>query len=184
MRLKVWGKTLLNVYDCLFNLANEIDEIIEKFALNSCNFYGFSRTFQDMQKIIDLSERKKTMVNIKVMVEKVLLDLDDVSCKILTLKFIDKMSHDMIYSALNLKRRTYFRKYNEAVSAFSSKLLAHGYDESFIVKLIKNENWILYLFNEYYEKEVSCKKEPEISNENIFNLAIHNFKLNRKYSYI
>lgn len=184
MKLKVWGKTLLNIYDCLFNLAEEIDKIVEKFALNSCNFYGLSRTYQDIQKIIDLTDRKATIVNIKVLVEKVLLDLDDVSCKILTLKFIDKMSHDMIYQTLNLKRRTYFRKYNDAISGFAGKLLMHGFDENKIIKLIKNEKWILFLFNEFYEKEISKKIEPEISNENIFSLAIHNYKLNRKYSFI
>ena len=184
MRIKVWSKTLLNVYDCLFNLTNEIDKIVENFALNSCNFYGFNKTFQDIQKIIDLTDRKVTLINVKVLIENILLDLDDVSCKILTLKFVDKMPHDMVMEVLDIKRRTYFRKYNEAVSSFACKLITMGFDEEKIIKLIKNEKWILFLFNEYFEKEISKKQEPEISNSSILSLAIHNYKLNRKYSYV
>lgn len=184
MKLKVWSKTLLNVYDCLFSLTKEIDKIVEKFAIDSCNFYGFNRTFLDVQKIIDLTDRKVTLINIKVVIEKALLGLDDISCKILTLRFVDKMSHDMVIKALNIKRRTYFRKYNDAVSKFANKLLISGYDENNILKLIKDEKWILYLFNEYYEKEISKRCEPEISNDNIYSLAIHNYRLNRKYSYV
>lgn len=184
MRLKVWSKTLLNVYDCLFSLTNEIDKIIKNFAVNSCSFYGFNRTFQDVQKIIDLTDRKVTLINVKVLIEKILVDLDDVSCKILTLKFVDKMPHDLIMEVLDIKRRTYFRKYNEAIGSFSCKLLAMGFDENKIIKLIKDEKWILFLFNEYFEKETSKKQEPEISNSSILSLAIHNYKLNRKYRYI
>ncbi|MGN1208341.1 MAG: DUF1492 domain-containing protein [Christensenellales bacterium] len=180
MRLKVWSKTLLNVYDCLFSLTNEIDKIVEKFALNSCNFYGFSNTIENMQKIIDITDRKVTLINVKVLIEKMLVSLDDVSCKILTLRFVDKMSHETVIRALNMKRRTYFRKYNDAICSFASNLLSNGFDENKIIKLIKNERWILFLFNEYYEKEISKKAEPEISNSNIFSLAIHNFALNRE----
>lgn len=184
MRLKVWSKTLLNVYDCLFSLTNEIDKIVEKFALNSCNFYGFDNTFREMQRIINITDRKVTLVNIKVLIEKMLLLLNDTECKILTHRFVDKMSHDMVMKALDLKRRTYYRKYNEAICGFASNLLTFGYDENKIIKLIKNEKWILFLFNEYYEKEISKKAEPDISNSSIFSLAVHNLAVSKKFGYV
>jgi len=139
MKLRIWSKTLLNVYGCLFRLTKEIDKIVLGFGLNSAFYNGVSKTYRDINKIIELTDRKVTLINIKVLIERCLSSLDDVSCKILTLKFVDKVSSETIISTLNIKRRTFFRKYVQAINKFANQLLVNGYDSDAMFKLIKGK---------------------------------------------
>lgn len=184
MNLKIWSKTLLNIYGCLFRLTNEIDKIVLNFGIKSGFYNGICKTYNDIEKVIELTQRKITLINIKVLIEKCLDNLEDTSCKILTLKFVDKMSSETIIKALNIKRRTYFRKYNQALSGFSNQLLVNGFDSNNIFKLIKDETWIIDIFNTFYEKEISKNLEPDISKYSIYNLAFNNFKKQKAYTFV
>ena len=64
MKLKVWSKTLLNIYGCLFRLVKEIDKIVIGYGIKSGFYTGCDRTFRDIQKIIELTDRKITLINI------------------------------------------------------------------------------------------------------------------------
>lgn len=183
MELKVWSKTLLNIYGCLFRLAKEIDKIVLGFGLKSGFYNGFSKTYRDIEKIIELSDRKVTLINLKVLIEKCLVGLDDTSCKILTLKFVDKISNETIISALNIKRRTYFRKYIQAVNKFANQLLINGFDSNALFKLIGQETWIEEIYTVYYKKELSKTLEPEISKYSIYSLAVNNLKKEKSYTW-
>lgn len=181
MKLRIWSKTLLNIYGCLFRLTKEIDKIVLNFGLTSGFYNGFCKTYKDIEKIIELTDRKITLINIKVLIENCLVNLDDTSCKILSLKFVDKVSNETIINALNIKRRTFFRKYIQAINGFANQLLINGYDSNAILHLIGDETWINDVYNAYYEKEMSKKLEPEISKYSIYNLAVNNLKKERKY---
>lgn len=180
MKLKVWSKTLLNIYNCLFGLSKEIDKIVLGYGLKSGFYGGYSNTYLAIEKIIELSHRKITFINLKVLIEKTLCSLDSLSCKILTLKYCDKMSNEMIIDVLNLKRRTYFRKFNGALSAFASKLLMNGYTVEKIIELIEDESWIIDIFDEIYKKEISGQIECNISKYTIYSNAIKDLRQKRK----
>ena len=85
-------------------------------------------------------------------IEDCLDKLDLTSCKILTLKYNDRMSGETISNALKIKRRTYFRKYQQALNSFSSCLIKCGFDCKKIYNLVKDETWILDVFKTYLEK--------------------------------
>lgn len=183
MDLKIWSKTLLNIYGCLFRLTKEIDKIVLKFGLSCGGHNSFGKTYRDAEKVIELTQRKITLINIKVLIEKCLDELDLSSCKILTLKFVDKVSSETVIKALEFKRRTYFRKYNQAISKFANLLLVNGFDSKNVFKLIGDETWILDIFNEYKKKELSKSGEPEISKYSIFTIAFNDFKKQKECSF-
>jgi len=181
MELKVWSKTLLNVYGCLYKLTNEIDKIVLHYALSSGFKNGVNKTYRDTQNILDLTQRKITLINLKVLIESCLDKLDLQSCKILTLRYVDRMSGETISTALNIKRRTYFRKYQQALNSFSSTLLKNGFDSNNILALVKNEAWIIDVYKAFLDKEISKNQELEISNYSIYSLAVRNYKKQINY---
>lgn len=183
MKLKVWSKTLLNIYSCLFRLTREIDKIILSYALKSGFYNGICKTYNDIEKMIELTDRKVTLINLKVLIEKSLVSLDKTSCKILTLKYIDKVSNETIYKVLNIKRRTFYRKYIQALSSFGNQLLINGFDINNVNAFVKDETWILDIFNNFLDKEINKSAETEISKYSIYNIAVNNFKKSKHYEY-
>lgn len=184
MELKVWSKTLLNIYGCLEKLTNAIDKLVFEFGMNSARNYGFSCTFNDAQKIIELTDRKVKLINIKVLINKVLSSMDETSCKILTLKFIDKMSIDTIIKVLNLKRRTFYRKINNALASFANLLMVNGFNKENLFDFVQGETWIVDVYEEMLKKELSLQSEEDVSRLSILNRAVRDFKLIRKNKYM
>ena len=184
MELKVWSKTLLNIYGCLFKLSNVIDKMVLNYGLCSGRYYGLDKTFLDAEKMIALTDRKVTLINLKVLIEKSLLGLDDTSCKILTLKYVDRMSNEMIIKALEIKRRTFYRKFYSGISSFSKQLMFNGFNKKTFSKFIKSETWICDVYEEFMRKELAKQVEGDISNMSILTLAIKNFKNNNYRSFI
>lgn len=173
MEENVWGKTLLNLYRCLENVTDSIDKIILQMGVssgrkNSGNFYD---SLRQMNRIIELSNNKITLINLKVMIEKSLCSLNEIHKKILILKYFDKNNNQTIIEALNLSRRTYFRKLKEAVKSFSKSLIQFGYTDNYLFNMLKNEEWIMGLYNNY-----SKKNDDELDSFRIVNLAKKNYK--------
>ena len=180
MELKVWSKTLLNVYGCLQKLTEEIDKIVLNFALSTGYVNYDNKTYRDTQKILELTERKITLINIKILIEKCLDKIDLKYCKLLTLKYVDKVSNETIASALNIKYRTYFRKFMQAIDSFASRLKFEGFTQDKIFNLVKKEEWILDIYNATKEKELKKGKDESINKYAIFNLAVKDYKKERK----
>lgn len=183
MELKIWSKTLLNVYGCLQKLADEIDKIVLSYAISSGGKIGEDKTYLDTQKILELTDRKITLINTKVLIEKCLNKLDVKFCKILTLKYVDKFSGEMITNLLNIKKRTYFRKYLQAIDSFASKLQFEGYDIKKIYNLVKKEEWIMEIYNSIKQKELLKKLDTNISNFSICSRAVKDYSKQRKVEF-
>ena len=184
MELKIWSKTLLNVYGCLYKLCNAIDKLVLNFGLNSGRFHGVEQTFSDAQKMIELTDRKVTLINLKVLVNKILNSLNETSCKILALKYIDRLNNETIIKSLNLKRRTYFRKFNSAINSFANLLLVNGFNKETAPEFIENENWIFDVYEDILRKELSKQNEGEVSKISIFSRAVHDYRKLRKNNFL
>ena len=147
MNKNVWGKTLLTVYPYLINIADAIDRMVEKKALNSfyvsSNDFLRNNVFDVVDKIIELSERKVVLINIKVLVTDILKKCNKKHAKVLIAKYISKKKNDEICELLNLPPRTYFRMIKLAENEFEEKLLKSGYSELKLYNLIKDETWIV-----------------------------------------
>ena len=147
MNSNVWGKTTLTTYPYLIKIADAIDRMIERRALNSFYVSGsnyLSNNIYDLaNKLIDLSERKVTLINLKVLVESALKKCDRESAKLLIAKYMSKKKTAEICDMFKLSTRTYFRKIKEAEDKFSKQLDLQGYNAFKLDNMLKNENWIL-----------------------------------------
>ena len=143
MQNHIWAKTLLSSYRFLDRIAGAIDKIIEKKALASSSMLGrdilTGNTLSLTDKIIELSERKVKLINIKVLTEKALQSLDEGEAKILISKYVEKKPVDLTLDELSLCRRTYFRKISEAEAGFEASCAKMGFSCEELNNYLKDE---------------------------------------------
>ncbi len=152
----VWGKTLLSVYRYLERIAGAIDKIIMQSALGSANIVGqnyyYNNVYSITQKILDLSERKVTIINLKLLIEEALSAMDKQDALILIEKYIDGIKSKDIMQKHNISMRTVFRKLDGAVKGFVSALQKKGFSGVRLEKMLENEGWINNAYKRIAEK--------------------------------
>jgi len=159
----IWSKTILSIYPYLPRIADTIDRVVERRAINS--FYvssvdcGKNDTLSVVNKLIELSERKVVLINLKVLVDKCLRNIDRTMAKVLIAKYISKKKGKDASAFLNIPERTFYRKIKEGEIAFYEALCKEGYDEKRLEVFLKDEEWIFEV-KEGFEKD----KEVEFGN--------------------
>ncbi len=181
MGLKIWSKTLLNSYMCFEKIAEEIDNLVLTYGLDSCYLRDEQAYLYSAEQMIELIDKKKLVINLKVICDEVIANMNPKFARILILKYIDNMKGADIAKRLGLSIRSYFRWVNEAVNAFSKKLNALGFSDQKLKEMCDSEEWIKRLYNKYYLAELSIKPRKEYVEDfaNIISLAINGFKRSR-----
>ena len=147
MITNVWVKTILSAYPYLFKLADAIDRVVERRALNS--FYVTSSNFASnnvydiANQLIDLSERKVNLINLKVLIENALKKCDKKNAKILILKYISRKKSLESSQMLSISLRTYFRRLPIAEKQFEIAIKKLGFDAGKLEEYSREEQWIL-----------------------------------------
>lgn len=176
---RAWAKTLLSCYAYLGNICETIDKKVISYGIGSASHRD---TEFVANKIINLIERKKFLINTKILVDRVLVNLDLNLAKVLVLKFVDKTKVEVAAETMNMSLRTYFRKVDISVDKFASILLGYGYDSKRLYDTYKDENWILEIYKSFLNKHFTeAEKEHNDENQSISNTKIKNIdSLNTK----
>lgn len=147
--MKYWSRSALSIYKYLSTMVSTIDKIIMDIGKNSNSamLQKFQSTYYQASKIIELMDRKRKMINLKVSVEEALNKLDKTNKRILTLVFIDGVKSELVAQILGISIRTFFRKKNSALNEFSTIFQSKGYDEEFFEREYLNENWFMLVYN-------------------------------------
>lgn len=175
MKQKIWAKTLLASYNSLETIANAVDNLVLTQGVNSAN--NHLTTMENAERIINLIQRKKLLVNLKVLVDSNIAKLDSLSARILIMRFLDNIKPDICLEILKLARRTYFRKLDRALEEFSLKLKLGGYTAEKIEQLVQKEHWIKEIYNNLQKQETQKTiKESEESGEENEIFSIHCLK--------
>jgi len=167
MSVKHMVKTIFTVYRFLDKLASSIDKIVETRALNSYYVSLENTSYNDISKvtndILELTERKITLINLKVLANEMLKFLDKDYARLIIMKYIENKPYFEIAEKLNISERTVTRWHNNAVVLCNFYLQDNGYTLNKLLNLLKNEKWILQVFynftnanktiNERYEKK-------------------------------
>ena len=168
----IWAKTILKSYRYLERIADAIDKMIEQRGLysmnmNSSNYY-YNNILSVSDKLIELSERKIKLINLKILTEKGLLNCGRTYANLLIAKYINGKRNEEIMEMYNLPTRTFYRKVMKAEERFEMALEGLGYDNKNLTKLLEKEMWLMELKRRYEEagglKEISV---PEIKMEHL-----------------
>lgn len=153
-----WGKTILGVYRYLERITNSYDKVFHERAMAGKDMGSHSRvrnnTLSLTTSLIDLMGRKISMINLKVLTEKALVQMDRTYARILILKYFDCRTSEDIAKTMGFSTRTYFRKLNSALSSFEKTMGMLGYDSDALLELVKNEKWIVDAYKKTQASEV------------------------------
>ncbi len=144
MNLEILTKTFLSVYRYLKPLTKSIDKVVKLKCINSSNFsYYYANNTQDLtEEILELTSKKVSFINIKIIVDKILLKLDQNQARVLILKYIDGLKSKQICELMGYIPRTYFRKVNSALNIFQKHLENYLNNNPSVFSQLKRDAWV------------------------------------------
>lgn len=164
--MKAWSKTILSVYKYLEALSNSIDDLVLKKSINSA-FYNngrYNTCYDCANKIMQLTERKINLINIKVLVDDTLKLMSVGQRQLLALCYMDNAKSEEIAEMMNVSIRTFFRKKNEALNSFAKNLLLKGFTREKLEEMFCGEGWLNSLY--FRNKDLEDSKEYRIDQYN------------------
>jgi len=152
--MKYWSKSALSVYKYLEHMTKTIDKIILDSGKNSNHqkVQKYQTTLYQTGKMIELMDRKRKMINLKVAVEDSLQKIPKTERRILCLVFIDGVKSEKVAELLEISLRTFFRKKAKALENFNEQMIASGYGLNFFENEYLSEKWMLSVYNESVAK--------------------------------
>ena len=165
--LIIYIKVLLDAYKSLPSIMNIIDRLIEKRAssvIPASYIYGnnYLTTYSEINKVIDMSERKDKLLNLYVIIENMLNSLNERERKIAVLKFVQKCNTEDIAKDFGTTDRTIYRTANRIVEKLAIFLLKQNWNSEFIrFQIGSNEPWLIELFKKKKAEEKINKQRGE-----------------------
>lgn len=148
MKSNIWAKTLLTTYRYFERMAGAIDKMVDTRAMNSMCMSGADYSTNNVlslsEKIIELSERKVKIINLKILVENSLDRCGDSFARILIGKYIDGAKNIELCEKFGLPYRTYFRRLSDAERRFESAMSTLGFNSEKLESYLSSEKWILF----------------------------------------
>ena len=136
------GKTLISAYKFIERTCNAIDEFILKHAINYGPDPEFSSTYDVVNNIVNLMERKNKLIKLKNIIDNTIQSLNVLDRQILIIKMRFKVNTKNLQAILKLpSERTTFRKIEHALASFTMHLNQSEYAK-LIENLIEDEGWI------------------------------------------
>ena len=165
MKNQLWTQTILESYNYIGCLSRSIDKRVLTLGTQSYKTtnYGTFCTLDLMEAVIELIERKKKMLRLKMLVENTLRNLPVGTSKLLIRKYIDKLSlSDLALEnniTINVLRRKLYKAINECYDYFC-KL---GYCTAYIEQEYLSEQWLVGIYERKYQNLKKPTKQDKIT---------------------
>lgn len=160
---KLWIKTLLSSMKIFPEIIKTIDKIIEMQASTvtfmSDIYSSSSSTFEQAEEIIDLSERKKSILNVYLMMQTLMKNTDLEKQEYLVKKFYSKYTNEELADEYNLSIRSVYRKTEKIIEELCKKCMEKNWSLKFIESQVKDETWLNDKF-----KRLKCEYIKSIGN--------------------
>ena len=149
-KIKLWIKTLLSVHSNLPEIIKSVDKIIEINA-SSMSFitdiYNTEKsTYAQVEKVIDLTERKNKLLNLFLMSKNLLSSIDEDDSLFLKRKYIFGWTAEELSQEYQVSIRTIFRKTEKIIEEIFEKAKRKSWSLNFINLQVKDELWLIEKF--------------------------------------
>lgn len=168
LKLKFWIRTLISSYSVIPEIVKTVDKIIEiqasSVSFMSDIFNKNKSTISQVENVIDLTERKNSLLNIYLMSKKMIEHLSEDNRDFLEKKFVFNWSSEEISNYFNISIRTVYRKIDKLIDLICVFCIKNNWSLKFILSQTKSEGWIKekYLkFVKDYFKNSNYKFEQE-----------------------
>lgn len=145
-KMRFWIKTLFGAYSTLPEIIKTIDKIIELQA-SSASFMSdiYNRegsAFDQMEKVINLSERKNNLLNIYLMVKNLYKSLSSESVDIVEKKYLYGYSIEDLAKDMGVSPRTIYRKLDKIIEDVYAFCKKKNWSLKFIESQLRDEGWL------------------------------------------
>lgn len=166
---KFWIKTLLATHSKIPEIIKAVDKIIELQATSisfMSDIYNREKsTLNQVEKVIDLSERKNNLLNIYIMSKKLTKNLSFTDADFIEKKFVYNWTSEDLAKEFNVSVRTVFRKIDKLISEIYETTKRNNWSLRFFKSQVKNERWLQEKFvkqvSEYYKLSNHNKSSSE-----------------------
>ena len=163
-KMKLWIKTLISVQANLPEIINSVDKIIEMNASSlsfaTDIFNAEKTTYAQVERVIDLSERKNKLVNIFLISKKLLGCLCEEDRLFLKRKIVFNWTAEELVEEYKISLRTVFRKTEKMLDSIFKVTKQKNWSLNFIKTQVKGEQWLQDRYNKF-EKEFCKTKTPD-----------------------
>ena len=174
--MQYWSKSVLSIYRYLETLTRAIDGLVKKNSGITYG-YGYNSTYTLTSKLLKWTEKKRKMINLKVVTEDALRSLPSVYKRILILYYIDGVKSSLIAELIGVSIRTYYRKKKAALDKFAVNLAKMGFDLEYLKENYSNEKWLMRVYNSCVERDSVPEETPLIQeNKTIIKSIINDLK--------
>lgn len=169
-KMVLWIKTLISVQNNLPEIIKSVDKIIELNA-SSLSFvsdiYNTEKsTFAQVEKVIDLTERKNKLLNIYLISKHLLQSSSEEDRIFLKRKFIYNWSIDDLAQEYFVSPRTIFRRTEKIIDKIYETTKRKNWSLNFIKLQVNNECWLHEKFNKFAKDSMSFSNfHPENEKE-------------------
>lgn len=165
-KFKIWIRTLLCSMKVFPEIIKTIDKIIELQA-STISFMSdvFSRSgsaLNQAEQIINLSERKNSILNIYIMLQNLLKETSEDEQEFLNKKFLHKFTIEELAEEYGISQRSVYRRIEKIIDELQKKCASKNWTLRFIESQIKDEGWLIQKFNQNlidYAKSSGFAKE-------------------------
>lgn len=142
---KTWSNTVLVAYTLLPKIAKELNCNIEsriKSSFQSVHLKIGVSTEQLIGEILELTDEKRKIVNLRFIVAKGLENMKDDMKELLIERMIKKKTFQQIADTQKLSLRTVFRRMGEAEEEFAHNLRRCGYTDAWFEREYGQDKYI------------------------------------------
>lgn len=166
MKNQLWTQTILEAYNYIGCITRSIDKRVLTLGTNSYKTtnYGKDCTLDLMETIIELIERKKRILKLKLLVENTLRNLPLATSKLLIRKYLDKLTLCDLALENNTTVNIIRRKLRKAINECYNYFCKFGYCTSFIEQEYLAEQWLVGI----YERKYKNQKKPQLADKVVF----------------
>ncbi|MBR4800705.1 MAG: sigma-70 family RNA polymerase sigma factor [Clostridia bacterium] len=158
---KNWSNTALVAYSALPKIVKELDFSLSRLvnsSFKSVHLKNGVSTLQLIGEIMDVTEEKRKIVNLRYIVSTALDRMSDFSKQILVNKIMKKMTFKEISLELDMPIRTVFRRFEAAQEEFAHNLKIAGFGENWLENEYGEDKFIAPIRERFLaEKYLSSK---------------------------
>lgn len=142
---KIWVKTLLCSMKIFPEIIRTIDKIIVLQASSlsfASDIFNTNKTLEDAEQIIDLSERKNSILNIYLMTESATKNLPKEDYEFITKKYLEGYKNDELAEEYQISPRTVYRKTEKIIENICRECRQNNWSLELIESQTKGESWL------------------------------------------
>lgn len=163
---KIWIRTLLSIQSVLPEIIKTVDSVIESNA-SSLSFitdiYNTEKsTYAQVEKVIDLSERKNKLLNIYLISKNLTGCLNEDDTIFVRRKFVSNWTSDELAEEYQISIRTVFRRTDKLLDKIYAYAISKKWSLQFILSQVKQESWIYDRFNKFVREYILSSKCTEL----------------------